>query len=106
MTMADDAAEAKSGRGAMPEGVRLVRTSAVWSELTVPDGLRSAHRIADEVWGRLVVSGGSLSLIFEDTPDEPHTIAKGESAIIPPGRPHHVVLGGPVEFCIEFHRRP
>ena len=106
MTMADDGGAEQSGRNLLPEGVRLVRTSAVWSELTVPDGLRSAHRIADEVWGRLVVSGGSLTLIFEDTPDEPHTLAKGESAIIPPARPHHVVLDGSVEFCIEFHRRP
>jgi tellurite resistance-related uncharacterized protein len=86
--------------------VRLVRTSAVWSESTVPAGLLSAHRIADDVWGRLVVSGGSLTLIFEDTPDGTHTLAKGESAIIPPGRPHHVVLDGSVEFCIEFHRPP
>ena len=90
----------------MPAGVRLARTSAVWTESTVPDGLLSAHRIADEVWGRLVVTGGHLSLVFEDTPDEPHTLADGESAIIPPARPHHVVLDGPVEFCIEFHRRP
>jgi quercetin dioxygenase-like cupin family protein len=54
----------------------------------------------------LVVSAGKLTLIFEDTPDETHVLATGDSAVIPPARPHHVVLDGPVEFSIEFHRRP
>jgi tellurite resistance-related uncharacterized protein len=90
----------------LPEDVHLARTSPLWTESTVPAGLLSAHRIAEGVWGRLVVSAGKLTLIFEDTPDETHVLATGDSAVIPPARPHHVVLDGPVEFSIEFHRRP
>ena len=90
----------------LPDDVRLTRTSPLWTESTVPAGLLSAHRIADGVWGRLVVSAGELTLVFEDDPDGAHPLAAGDSAIIPPARPHHVVLDGRVEFSIEFHRQP
>ena len=108
MTKAETGAagrSARSGRDVLPEGLQLDRTSAIWTEETVPRGLLSAHRLADHVWGRLVVAGGRLALAFEDSPDETNTLAAGDSAIIAPARPHHVVLDGPVEFSIEFHRQ-
>ena len=106
MTMAENGSVGRSRRDALPEGLQLDRTSAIWTEATVPRGLLSAHRLANDVWGRLVVAGGRLTLIFEDSPDETNDLAAGDSVIIAPARPHHVVLDGPVEFSIEFHRQP
>ena len=88
----------------LPTGLEHVRTTAIWNESTVPAALRSAHTVADNVWGRLVVTSGSLEFVFEDDPSTPRHVGPGEHQVIPPGRPHHVEVEGPVEFSIEFHR--
>lgn len=88
----------------LPDGVRLVRTTPDFDEGTVPAGLRSAHRIADGVWGRLVVLSGALEFVVEAEPDDPRRLDAGDAQIIPPGVVHHVDVVGPVRFHVEFHR--
>ena len=88
----------------LPEGVELQRTTPTFDERSTPPGLRSAHAVADGVWGRLVVEDGSLGFVFEDTPDDVRALAAGEHQVIPPARLHHVVIDGPVRFAVEFHR--
>jgi tellurite resistance-related uncharacterized protein len=90
----------------LPDGLQLVRTTDVFDETTVPAGLRRAHRVADGVWGRLVVHTGSVVFVFDDDPDHPITVAAGEAVTIPPTRQHHVELTGPATFAVEFHRLP
>ncbi|MFN0090530.1 MAG: DUF1971 domain-containing protein [Acidimicrobiales bacterium] len=89
----------------LPPGLELTRTTPTFTEETVPAGLLAAHRTAPEVWGRLVVERGSLTFRFEDAPGAPIPVAAGGHVVIPPGRPHHVELDGPVAFAVEFHRR-
>ncbi len=91
---------------ALPPDVELVRTTPTFDEHTIPAGLLMAHRIAEGVWGRLVVYSGSLTFRFEECPDRAVRAGAGASVVIPPGRPHHVELDGPVTVAIEFHRRP
>ncbi len=88
----------------LPAGAQLTRTTAEFDERSVPQGLLRAHRVADGVWGRLVVTSGSLRFVFEDDQAEPTTVAAGGTQVIPPARPHHVELTGPVTFHVEFHR--
>jgi len=88
----------------LPDGLTLQRTTPIFDAHTTPAGLRKAHSIAAGVWGRLVVEDGSLGFVFEDAPDEIGTVTAGEYQVIPPGRLHHVVIGGPVRFAVEFHR--
>ena len=88
----------------LPPGSRLVRSTPDFDELTAPAGLRSAHRIADGVWGRLVVTSGHLDFVFEEPEPSRRTLRNGDAQIIPPGRLHHVELIAPVGFHIEFHR--
>jgi tellurite resistance-related uncharacterized protein len=90
----------------LPAGVALARTTPVFDQDTVPAGLLSAHRVAADVWGRLVVAEGHLTFRFEDDPDPGCVARAGESIVIPPGDPHHLELDGPVRFCVEFHRAP
>ncbi len=92
-------------RPQLPVGLEHVRTTDVFDESTVPAGLLRAHRVADGVWGRLVVLTGSVVFVFEDEPDTIEVVA-GESIAIPPGRHHHVELSGPSTFAVEFHRIP
>jgi tellurite resistance-related uncharacterized protein len=88
----------------LPNGLELQRTTPTFDETSTPRGLRAAHAVADGVWGRLIVESGSLGFVFEDAPDDVHTVAAGEHQVIPPARLHHVILDGPVRFAVEFHR--
>lgn len=91
---------------ALPPDVELVRTTPTFDERTIPAGLLRAHRIGEGMWGRLVVVSGGLAVRFEDGADDATRLGAGASVVIPPGRPHHVELDGPVSFAIEFHSRP
>jgi tellurite resistance-related uncharacterized protein len=88
----------------LPAGLEHARTTPEFDEHTVPAGLLATHRVADGVWGRLVVRSGSLAFVFEDAPDGARSLAAGDAQVIPPGRPHHVAPTGPVRFAVEFHR--
>ncbi|MEZ5246019.1 MAG: DUF1971 domain-containing protein [Acidimicrobiales bacterium] len=90
----------------IPDGFVLARTTDVFDNDTVPAGLLKAHRVADSVWGRLVVHAGSVRFVFEDEPDAAAVLKAGETLVIPPARLHHVELDGPATFAVEFHRRP
>lgn len=88
-----------------PEGFEHVRTTDVFDNDSVPAGLLRAHRVADGVWGRLIVHTGRLRFVFEDQPDAPIPVAAGGGVLIPPARPHHLELDHSVTFSVEFHRR-
>ena len=87
----------------LPGGLELARTTDVFDEDSVPAGLARAHRVAEGVWGRLVVHDGSIGFRFEDD-DRLLIAAVGEPIVIPPARRHHVEPIGPVRFVVEFHR--
>lgn len=89
----------------LPDDVDLVRSTDVFDETTVPAGLRREHRVADGVWGRLVVDDGCLGFRFEDE-DRTRHVTAGDAIVIPPQRLHHVDVAGPVRFHVEFHRSP
>lgn len=89
----------------LPADVVLVRTTDEWDEESLPDGLRRAHRVAEGVWGRLVVRAGALRCTFEDD-GAARVLGPGEAQVLPPGRAHHVEPTGTVRFVIEFHRAP
>jgi tellurite resistance-related uncharacterized protein len=91
-------------RADLPEGLTLARTTPVFDESTVPAGLLAAHQVAKDVWGRVIVESGELEFVFEDDSSDVRHLVAGERQVIPPQRPHHVQVVGPVNFCIEFHR--
>ena len=100
--MTDPAADSPE----LPDGLELVRTTDVFDEHHHPGGLLRAHRVADGVWGRLVVHSGHIGFVFEDRADRPLSVGAGDHVVIPPARLHHVEFDGPVTFAIEFHREP
>lgn len=91
----------------LPEGSELVRTTSTFDETSVPGGLLREHRVADRVWGRLVVSSGALRFVFDAKEDgavsDGRVVRSGESQVIPPSVVHHVEVTGPVEFAVEFY---
>ena len=90
----------------IPGDFELARTTPTFTNETVPAGLLAAHRVADGIWGRLVVHSGEVGFVFEDVADTRITVAAGGNVAIPPGRLHHVVLDQPATFAVEFYRTP
>lgn len=93
-------------RPTLPDGLEHVRTTEVFDETTVPLGLLRAHRVANGVWGNLVVYTGTVTFVFDEDPDHPITACAGEPVAIPPARQHHLQLDQPTTFAVEFHRIP
>lgn len=91
-------------RNELPPDLVHVRTTDVFDNETVPKGLLRAHRVADGVWGRLVVHTGVVVFVFEDNAKHPIDVEPGERVVIPPGRLHHLELDGLATFAVEFHR--
>jgi tellurite resistance-related uncharacterized protein len=88
----------------LPDGMEHIRTTDIFDDATVPAGLLRAHRVADGVWARLIVHTGSVTFVFDDEPDEPIHVGPGAGVVIPPARQHHLELGGPATFAVEFYR--
>ncbi len=88
----------------LPHGLSLARTTAEFTDETVPKGLLRRHHIAPGVWGNIVVSRGSLDFAFEDSLGAVRSVAAGDTLAIPPERNHRVLLTGPVTFVIEFYK--
>ncbi|NNE11867.1 MAG: DUF1971 domain-containing protein, partial [Ilumatobacter sp.] len=58
----------------LPDGLHLVRTTREFDETTVPSGLLREHRIAEGVWGRLVVRDGALTFVFDGETASPSSL--------------------------------
>ena len=95
-----------TSRPQLPAGLEHVRTTDVFDITTAPAGLLRAHRVADGVWGNLVVHTGAVTFVFDDEPDHPIAVQAGDAVAIPPARQHHLELDEPATFAIEFHRIP
>ncbi len=93
--------------GDLPGGLALARTTDIFDSSTVPAGLLRAHRVADGVWGRLVVHSGPVRFVWEDgrtAGTEVIELAEGDSLVIAPQVPHRVELTDTARFAVEFHR--
>lgn len=87
----------------LPADVKQVRATPEFSAETVPDGLLSAHRVAQDVWGLLCVREGTVTFVVEDTGDS-RALAAGDTQVIEPGVTHHVEPGTRARFVVEFYR--
>ena len=87
----------------LPGDVAFVRRTDVFDATTVPAGLRRAHRVADGVWGRLVVEAGTVAFVVEAS-GERFELGAGDAIAIPPGVAHHVEPDDEARFAVEFHR--
>lgn len=89
-------------RAELPEDLRLARTAGPFDEVTLPAGLRRAHRVADGTWGRLRVLEGTAELAIETEPPIVARLGAGDEQPIPPGVPHAVTVTGPVRLAVDF----
>lgn len=86
--------------------VEPYKTTAVWTEETLPAAIRGTHSTKAGTWGLLRVLEGSARLVFEDRAGAVLTVDPDHPGPIPPTVPHHVELTGPVRMQVEFYREP
>jgi tellurite resistance-related uncharacterized protein len=91
-------------RAELPEGLHVVRTSATWTEATLPAALQRHHRLAAGVWALLRVEQGSVRFVARTRPQIDVVVAAGGEQPIPPEVDHHLVLLGPMAVHLEFLR--
>lgn len=80
-----------------------VRTTPTFTRGSVPAALLGTHRVAADTWAVLTLHTGSLRFVFDDEGTERH-LQGGESQVIPPLRPHHIVPDDQAAFDVAFYR--
>ena len=89
----------------LPPGLVAYRRTPVFTEATLPAGLRRRHRTKAGVWGAITVIEGRLRLRRLDPPAET-ILDAGATGIVAPQEPHEVDPLGVVRFFIQFHAAP
>ena len=89
----------------VPDGLTLLRTTAVWDARTMPEALRRSHRVASGIWGCLHVEVGSLRFVASTDPITDVTVESDRAQGIPPAVDHHIEPQGSTRFAIEFWGR-
>ncbi len=92
-------------RTELPDGLRVVRSTELWDEHTVPAALRRAHRLSPGVWGRLQVQHGRLRFWAQTEPPLELIVGPEQPQGIPPEVEHHVERLAEVRFLVECMRR-
>lgn len=94
-----------TGLPQIPADLAHTRTTAEFTDATVPKALLRAHKVAAHVWARLRVYEGVVRFVFEDPPGTAHDVAAGDHLDIPPSVAHRVEPAPGSRFAVEFFTR-
>lgn len=89
-------------RGEAPENLRFSWRSAQWDARSLPTGLRRAHKLASNTWGRLVVEAGRLAFRASTDPPIDRVLVAGSVQAIPPGVGHEIEPDDDARVFVEF----
>jgi tellurite resistance-related uncharacterized protein len=89
----------------LPPSLAAYRRTPVFTEATLPAGLRHRHQTKPGVWALITVLEGRLRLRRLASGAE-SDLGPTAPAAIAPEEPHEVEPLGPVRFFIEFHAAP
>lgn len=81
------------------------KRTSVFTEETVPAGLRKDHSTKTGVWGKIIVEEGRLRYRVA-TLETDIELSKDENGIVIPEVLHNVEPLGPVRFFVEFYKAP
>jgi tellurite resistance-related uncharacterized protein len=81
------------------------RSTPVFTNDTLPEGLRRAHSTKADVWGLLKVLKGTILYVIEES-GERQVVHAPQSVIILPQQLHHVEPQGVMEMQVDFYHEP
>lgn len=73
---------------------------------SIPPGLLKAHQTKAGTWGSIVIISGSLLYRILEPKIEEITLTPTRYGVVEPTNLHEVEPCGPVEFYVEFFRKP
>ena len=88
----------------LPHAVRAYRRTPEFTEESIPDGLRKAHRTKPGVWGRIVVLERRLRYRILQSPPREFVLDADNPGVVEPEVEHEVEPMGRVRFFVEFYR--
>ena len=91
---------------AIPSGLTFYKSTADFTEATVPQGLLRAHSTKEGVWGRICVVEGALLYRVLDSRrrQREFVLTPGIAGVVEPTILHEVEASGPVRFRVDFYR--
>ncbi|MGI9476264.1 MAG: DUF1971 domain-containing protein [Hyphomicrobiaceae bacterium] len=89
---------------ALPEDVAPYKRTPLFTEVTVPDGLRREHATKAGVWGLIHVESGRLRYEIAGAGSAVELGPDDAPGVIEPEVLHSVTPIGAVRFFVEFHR--
>jgi truncated hemoglobin YjbI/tellurite resistance-related uncharacterized protein len=84
---------------------RPYRSTPVFDETSLPDGLRREHRTKEGTWGVIRVLSGALRLHVPGT-GESQLLTPEHSGVVAPRQTHWVEPVGPMRMQVDFHDAP
>lgn len=90
----------------IPASAVHYKSTAVFTQDSVPAALQRSHTTASGVWGRITILQGSLRYRITDpsVPAEEVLLTPERHGVVEPRIEHEVQLIGPVRFQVDFHR--
>lgn len=79
------------------------KTTPVFDDSTLPQGLRRVHSTKEGVWGLVRLLEGRLRLSFPDSGRE-LVLTSGAPGLLEPCEPHFVEPLSPFRMQVEFYR--
>lgn len=91
---------------ALPADLVPYKRTAIFTESTIPAGLRRSHTTKAGAWAKIVVLSGQLRYRILAEPAEEHVLDPDRPGVVEDTVPHEVEPLGPVSFYVEFYARP
>ena len=88
----------------LPANLKFHHSTPDFNQDTVPAGIIGRHTTAENVWGKIKVTEGSLTYRILEPNLEEHILNNAQDGIVAPQVAHQVKIDGPVKFHIEFYR--
>lgn len=89
----------------LPEKLTMHKRTPDFDQDSVPAGILGRHTTAQGVWGKIVVTEGSLTYRILEPSIEEHVLDAEQYGVVAPQDAHQVETSGPVKFHVEFYRK-
>lgn len=88
----------------LPLALSHYKSTAEFTELTIPKGLLKQHRTKPGCWGKIVIFEGRLLYRILEIPNEEIVLTPQEHGIVEPAIFHEIESLGSVRFRVEFYK--
>lgn len=89
-------------RQEMPQGYAPYRRTPIFTQDSIPPGLRSRHSTKSGIWGLIHIQHGNLRYIVHEPYNTETMLDSTRLGVVLPNVEHRVEPNGAVDFFVEF----